>query len=1395
MTAESELVSQITEASVGATSSKVEIEETVMDKGALVMALPTDPKLEVKEVDAPPKLGGDCNGHTNDHFPNANVDGIDANKADADSGDAQEDTVSSTKDDANNNNVSTPNSPENGMDVGGGDPDQHSYVFVDSQNGGGGGDSSSDWDINEDKEEEEVDVNSTVPLAKVEEEKIVEDVGVDVNSDVPHAKAEVDKVVEGESAEDAETPLTSMSDQCREDIVPPYSVGFSFPHIEEDNQNSTPASLADVASEKEQFTHPVEVEAEAEAPAAVTEEQQLEPHVLVVPDLIREEVVVVDQVESESSLPLCLEVDNQKTTAVAPAAAATATATAMAGDVLQSHEEEEDNDSESITVLELREEGKVPEAVGPQDATDLMLLPVQPKNHLKDSTTTTAHCNKNSSKEEDAQSVLLSEASDIIDSIKGEKSLDGEEAEKMKLQASAAELAEIAGEVSQEESQPETSKCSSLEVEVVDTQTEVEEIPNVQSSLPESTVASVESCQLDNGGMEKLVEERFEVGLGASFKEHDDGPPQSKVDDSLSTRDINQDGNSETPELSHEINISLEPELNFEQVLADSKDSHPTSKPEVEEASVTKGLSGCQIQDVALQNHSSANDNNLHSPDNFMKPETEGDDHLYLVNNTAEVEVTKASNEVYEISKEGKAINSSFTDIKKETCSQPLATGVLIPVVSCHVNSGLVCDAGTSSGGYMISESGSNNSYTNGMNISCTDAAVISQAPVQFGSFVPAIFQVNGDCEDVSDKITCLEVKDFEKVCKSEVSKPLSLPEGLSAHPMVKQTQAVEVESVERPFNFLIRMPKYFDDELNEQIRQASLQLADKTQKRDAIKFKIQMLKANVQQAQSDYTDTISEERAAHRLIRLKRQEIDSVQSVINRVKNAISVEDIDIRIKHMEHMMQHETLPLKEEKQFIREIKQLKHHREQLSCNMGSQDEVQQAFDQRDQIEEKLKVLKKDLDRLKNKVSVAEAAATAAGKRLKAEKKMLEEAYIQHGAANNIRQEAYVKWQNLRRQSDEKNARFWLYKNDVTAAIDYASSGDKGALHCLCLNQVEKMMELWNNDDEFRKEYVRCNTRSTIWRFRTLDGRALGPDEESPVVASFVDERIKSSSHKVRQVKPELPPVSADLEKKEKQLPTTKATAVTEGKSGKTVAEQTNEMEKNKKPGKLAIRNSSPPTNSLVGTVETLEEECNEKQTKEEQAVTRKKEQLRKAEEEAKLKEQRRLEEIAKAKEALERKRKIAEKAQIRAEVRAQREAEQKEKEKEKKAKKKERKKAGAGGGVSDSSLEGGDIIVPTSEVAIGMAGKETETKEGYPPPPTGAAAGSKRPQKAFTKQLNKIKASTSMPPSLRNKNKRRMQQWIWVIVPVVVVVALFFLCNIGFCFYPNHQMGYPGF
>lgn len=55
------------------------------------------------------------------------------------------------------------------------------------------------------------------------------------------------------------------------------------------------------------------------------------------------------------------------------------------------------------------------------------------------------------------------------------------------------------------------------------------------------------------------------------------------------------------------------------------------------------------------------------------------------------------------------------------------------------------------------------------------------------------------------------------------------------------------------------------------------------------------------QDANKKYGDSIEvavlEEKAARELLKSKRQEIDSLQVMINKVKNAISIEDIDGRV------------------------------------------------------------------------------------------------------------------------------------------------------------------------------------------------------------------------------------------------------------------------------------------------------------------------------------------------------------------------------------------------------------------------------------------------------------------------------------------------------------------
>lgn len=206
--------------------------------------------------------------------------------------------------------------------------------------------------------------------------------------------------------------------------------------------------------------------------------------------------------------------------------------------------------------------------------------------------------------------------------------------------------------------------------------------------------------------------------------------------------------------------------------------------------------------------------------------------------------------------------------------------------------------------------------------------------------------------------------------------------------------------------------------------------------------------------------------------------------------------------------------------------------------------------------------------------------------------------------------------------------------------------------------------MDLWNNNDEFREDYVRCNMKSTLRRLKTLDGHSLGPDEEVHVFPSYVAEReSRQPCNPSRTTSPSSPTIS----KQENTVQPVEREPV-DGKS-LVVAEPKSRMLKSKIPVNPIQESGLHVGSGQLEADETKEEEKQQtkeeekQQAKEELELARKDEVLRKQEIAAKLKEQLRQEEKVKAQEALERKKRNADKAQMRAVLRAQKEAEQKEK------------------------------------------------------------------------------------------------------------------------------------
>ncbi|MFQ6651695.1 hypothetical protein Gotur_023915 [Gossypium turneri] len=246
------------------------------------------------------------------------------------------------------------------------------------------------------------------------------------------------------------------------------------------------------------------------------------------------------------------------------------------------------------------------------------------------------------------------------------------------------------------------------------------------------------------------------------------------------------------------------------------------------------------------------------------------------------------------------------------------------------------------------------------------------------------------------------------------------------------------------PLNYMIRVPRNNDDSLRVEIRLAQIKVDEKSRIRDGIRNDMQSTRVTCKEYGNDFNAAVSQERKARDLHRSKCQEIESMQSVMD-------IEDIVIKIRNMEWTIQHQTLPLKDEKKFISDIKQLKQTREKLSSTMSRQDENQQGLDRK----ELLKSLKKEADQLKAKLKNAEAITKAAKRKYYEETEKLSELQYQFKAANDIQQEAYAQLQSLKKQSYEKSKHFWQYKDDLNKANELASKGDKVALQNFCSNQV----------------------------------------------------------------------------------------------------------------------------------------------------------------------------------------------------------------------------------------------------------------------------------------------------------------------------------------------------
>ncbi|CAL5063647.1 unnamed protein product [Urochloa decumbens] len=565
---------------------------------------------------------------------------------------------------------------------------------------------------------------------------------------------------------------------------------------------------------------------------------------------------------------------------------------------------------------------------------------------------------------------------------------------------------------------------------------------------------------------------------------------------------------------------------------------------------------------------------------------------------------------------------------------------------------------------------------------------------------------------------------------------------------------------------YMIKVPRFAGEDIWAKTQAAQAHLDRLTQERDAINRRKQEQRAVCDQYKEKLEVARQEEREARAAHGEKKNDLNSLRSVIGKMHQANSIEEIDEMIAMKERNMQHVTISLKAEKALLKEINDLKAQRKQLSSNIGSKAEINEAFDQKEDIHERHKVLKKDSDVLFTNLKSLEEKRRKIIKSLDDERAALGKLNEEYRVANELRQKAYSEWSELKQEPYKKNQYFFAYKESRNAAETFKMEGDVRRLQSHCRDQIERVMEMWNKNEDFRKQYVEANKISTLKRLGTPDGRRLGPDEDPPVIPIIPSRRPMNTSP-LTASSPDVPtvtsvpapalaaPASASVPAKEDSFPVLPSPQISKRAKSKASASSTQ-------------NENNAVTASEAEDIKQAEKE-KARLMEEEMELARKAEELARKEEElrreraAAEKERLRLEQKAKAKEAEERKRRKAEKEKERAEFKARKEAEEREKKKAKKDKKK--------GSTSVDPSTVGDSNAVTADTDSNASDNSREIDV---PQPTAPKRLSK--PAAAIKQLNRVQP---MPAPLRNRGRRKIRQYILIAAAVLSVLALFVAGN----------------
>ncbi|KAI6690371.1 hypothetical protein NL676_027199 [Syzygium grande] len=462
---------------------------------------------------------------------------------------------------------------------------------------------------------------------------------------------------------------------------------------------------------------------------------------------------------------------------------------------------------------------------------------------------------------------------------------------------------------------------------------------------------------------------------------------------------------------------------------------------------------------------------------------------------------------------------------------------------------------------------------------------------------------------------------------------------------------------------YIVKYRSYEDPSIKVKIEQADKEI----QRRNLAKFQIT---ETLREKRSERADLIAqlkalgvENRNFNIIVDEKRKDMEPLHEALGKLRYAntggrgsglcSSEEELNQLIQSLNYRIQHESIPLTEEKQLLREIKQLEGTREKVIANAAMKAEVQKSVGEKEAIQDRVKLIGAGLDEVRKDQQVVKAKIKVLKEELEAIDAEIKS--LQDDLSNVIQKKdkAYETIQELRKKRDEGNACFYHNRTLLNKVKELAARRDVNAIEEISHSEVENFFALWNGPRSFREDYENRITLSLDFRQMSRDGRTKSPDEKrvgavGDSVSLETETVVKASAKKAAKEDPKLMAhlntAPAQKGQKETVSKVQKETVTKVQKETLTVQTET--------VTKLKVVETTPEHHELAEK-ENADLQKPVKATPPAVEV-----------DPVKMKEMKREEEIAKAKQAMERKKKLAEKNAAKAAIKAQKEAEKKLKE-----------------------------------------------------------------------------------------------------------------------------------